>query len=356
MAREERPAIMTCEARAQPRLAGASELQRPLDRGFYLVQDPFGVRKAIVPLFRLRTDGQMLGLGTTFALDPWGRFLTAEHVVADFKASREPGVSRHARLSSKAPDAAIIAFLGMGVVFGRVGIPPEFMIPVHGILSLTVPVDNPIAVLQGRPASKSLDLAVLFFEHDVAGKAHTLPIRSRPPSPTVGDRVTAMGFAKIDTFEGDAQAANRISEGLYAAEGRVTELYPSGRDLAHPTPVFEVEGHWPSGMSGGPVFNKDGEVIGVVSRSLTVDGSDDGIGWATWLGAFELSRWVPSLTAVNPDWRRGWAVISQTTGRLVGVFPMRDQALQALPRYSDCEVRFVQWRIGSDDFVEEGRD
>jgi serine protease Do len=85
---------------------------------------------------------------------------------------------------------------------------------------------------------------------------------------------------------------------MFAAYGRVTDLYPCGRDHSNPTPVFEVEADWPSGMSGGPVFDAKGEVIGLVSRGLSAGNKElMGHAWAIWFEKLPhprsgLSAWM----------------------------------------------------------------
>lgn len=53
--------------------------------GFFLVQDPFNVRKAVVPLFDAQDDGVLTGLGTAFGVSPKGILLTADHVIASYR-------------------------------------------------------------------------------------------------------------------------------------------------------------------------------------------------------------------------------------------------------------------------------
>ena len=67
-------------------------------------------------------------------------------------------------------------------------------------------------------------------------------------------------------------------------------LFPAGRDAVNKTPVFEVEANWPSGMSGGLIFNEAGNVIGVVSRSLAPDDEAPGVGYGACLRATRGER------------------------------------------------------------------
>jgi serine protease Do len=70
---------------------------------------------------------------------------------------------------------------------------------------------------------------------------------------------------------------------MKGAFGRITGYFPSGRGRRNPTPVYQVEANWESGMSGGPVLNQAGEVIGVVSHSLLSDdiGVRNGLGYVS---------------------------------------------------------------------------
>jgi hypothetical protein len=59
---------------------------------------------------------------------------------------------------------------------------------------------------------------------------------------------------------------------MYGAYGRIVDVHPNGVGTANPSPVIEVETDWPPGMSGGPVFNQAGDVVGIVSRSIRAEG------------------------------------------------------------------------------------
>jgi S1-C subfamily serine protease len=135
--------------------------------------------------------------------------------------------------------------------------------------------------LRGEVNIEVADVSVLRTQ-ELQEELHTF--RVSPVPPKVGDRVVAVGFPKLDVIQGGRlEVAKLIEEGMSASYGTVTELHPDGRDRANQTPVFEVETHWPSGMSGGPVFNRDGHVVGIVSRSLEASGEFPGCGWAVWL-------------------------------------------------------------------------
>lgn len=323
----------------------------------FSLDDPFGIRKAVVPLFWMESNGDLQGLGTAFVIDPWGGLTTADHVIAD---ARLRGIMQHDRSGdfriNLPSDTGLVALHGYGVVFGTVGLPPAALRLVSRIWSPALPGSDPIAALQGRPDYQAIDLAFLTTQTPSLSAVRNLRLRSNPPQPKPGDVVVAIGYPRIETFKGSQdEARTTISEGMKAAYGRVVQLHPHGRDRSNPTPVFEIEANWPSGMSGGPVFNSEGEVIGLVSRSIAPE-TEDGLGtaWATWLQAFpELPDWAPTLDRNNSDWRRGWAVVRKLPWHLAGVFGSEERAREVAEcAGADYVVSAGAWRLGSDDFVE----
>jgi hypothetical protein len=59
----------------------------------FLIQDPFGLRRAITPVFAFDIkdgmlkeprEGLSIGLGTSFYVTPYGHQLSAMHIAADF--------------------------------------------------------------------------------------------------------------------------------------------------------------------------------------------------------------------------------------------------------------------------------
>ncbi|MEN5089252.1 serine protease [Pseudomonas protegens] len=80
--------------------------------------------------------------------------------------------------------------------------------------------------------------------------------------PKLGDRLWAYGYRHQFIDDGAASVTPMISSGL------VTQVYPQGRGLHLPSPCVEVEMDTLGGMSGGPVVNSDGYVVGIVSTSF----------------------------------------------------------------------------------------
>ena len=249
---------------------------------FFPVLDPFNVRKAVVPLFDARPDGLHKGLGTAFGVSPKGILFTADHVIAGYR-------DRGARLDSdtlspifsQSGDQSLFAFLSPGVVYGTVHIPHQFFPLILSAHSPTKEGDDPMRELRGEANIQMADVSVLRTQ-ELHEELHTFQVSAS--SPEIGDTVVAVGFPKLDVIKGGRrEVAALLEEEMFASYGTVTALHPNGRDRANQTPVFEVEAHWPSGMSGGPVFNQEGHVVGIVSRSMERTEGFAGCGWATWL-------------------------------------------------------------------------
>jgi hypothetical protein len=98
-----------------------------------------------------------------------------------------------------------------------------------------------------------------FFTHKVTTR---MPVK--------GDQVSLAGF------RADERSVPKASDGfasmLCAATGTVIDVWPEGRDsVMLPSASFAVQCAAIGGMSGGPVFDKDGRLIGIVSSSFDND-------------------------------------------------------------------------------------
>lgn len=235
-----------------------------------------------MPLFDARDDGLLTGLGTAFGISPKGILLTADHVIASY---RDRGTRLNSDslspIFSPSGEQSLVAFLAPGMVFGTVHIPHQFF-PL--ILSAHTPMkegDDPLRKLRGEASIQTADVSVLRTQ-ELQEELHTFRVSAA--SPKIGDTVVAIGFPQLDVVQGGRlEVAAQLEEGMFASYGTVTALHPNGRDRSNQTPVFEVQAHWPSGMSGGPVFSREGHVVGIVSRSLEASEGFAGCGWATWL-------------------------------------------------------------------------
>ncbi|MEG3168179.1 trypsin-like peptidase domain-containing protein [Sphingomonas sp. LB3N6] len=147
--------------------------------------------------------------------------------------------------------------------------------------------------------------------------------------PGVGSHVTALGMrlepaeAVLPLLHGDLQLPV-ISIATVVSTGAVEDRYPKGIPrIAAPclaANVFSI-----GGMSGGPVFDETGHVVGIVSESIGNDDVDDYVTfvsliWPATLFEFE-GVWPQGLlpagsTLRDAYVRDGWRVFATTAGEL----------------------------------------
>jgi serine protease Do len=344
-----------CEAQSlgNPQLPVLPEGSDSLD--LFSFHDPFGLRKAIVPVLLNDVDGVTKGMGTAFHIDGWGTFLTADHVIESVRrrSKRLVGTEDEIRLEIEHPDVCPIILFGLGLVYGQPVVPREALGRVTSMRSAVRKREDPLAALSGQTEIEAAsDIAVLQVARPIPEKMiGTLAVRFTGVAPAVGETVVAVGFPDLDCQPVDEAAIRYLlSDGMSAAYGRIIDIHREG--VRHdPTPVIQVEANWPSGMSGGPVFNSRGEVIGVISRSLLPLEGKPGIGYATCLQLMPwLRKWLPTVDVANPCWRVGWAVIKNGED-LIAFYKEKEDAMQHQAALgSHFVVAFGSNRMGSDDF------
>lgn len=314
----------------------------------FLIQDPFNLRKQVLPILTVDKDsGFLTGLGTAFRVDPFGTFVTAEHVLKD-----------HFETPELRETAVATVLFGMGLVYGVVDLSSKYFAAIREAMRWRAAVAEPPALI-GSPQPPRMIADVMRFRVDASAvpgpqSAPPLPVRLSGQRPEVGDRVMAIGYPELTCLQHDEPGkAMRFTERMYGAVGTITGLLPHGRGSSYPWPLIEVQAHWRSGMSGGPVFNEQGEVIGLVSFSLEPDGDLPGVGFATDLAGVQLHRLVPGIDPSNPGLALGWGVLRGSPPHLAGFFRDREQGMAFQRDLGDgYEVRFGSHRIGSDDFIE----
>ncbi len=319
--------------------------------------DPFGLRRAVVPVLLNDIDGTTKGMGTAFHIDGWGTLLTAEHVVERVRRHGSQTSPRRAEslVAYDASDVYLVLLLGYGLIYGRRGVPAEALAVVASVRSPIRKRDDPLAAIIGRSELEAAsDIAVMQLSAPVPEKMiGVLGVRLSGVPPQCGDRIVALGFPQLECQSLDEEGVRYLlSDGMSAAYGRIVGIHPHGL-RGDPTPVIEVEANWPSGMSGGPVLNDQGEVIGVVSRSWTPSSEGSGRGCAACLQLMPwLRQWLPTVDIANPGWRVGWAVVKISSEEFIGVYASKPEALRHQQSLG-CEysVVFGSTRIGSDDFI-----
>lgn len=89
-----------------------------------------------------------------------------------------------------------------------------------------------------------------------------------------GEGVTALGYPKSAHRFGST-AGSKISINPYESDGHIMQVHALKRDsVMLPYPCYETSAHIEGGMSGGPVFDSNGQVCGVVSSSFELAGNN----------------------------------------------------------------------------------
>ncbi|WP_084623393.1 trypsin-like serine peptidase [Salinisphaera shabanensis] len=84
--------------------------------------------------------------------------------------------------------------------------------------------------------------------------------------PEAGETITAYGFAKAEMYSTDEPDLFLYGSNKSIVRAQVGEEFFPRRDRGmYYFPCFEVLGDFPSGMSGGPIFNGNNQVCGVVA-------------------------------------------------------------------------------------------
>ncbi|OGA45934.1 MAG: hypothetical protein A3G24_26305 [Betaproteobacteria bacterium RIFCSPLOWO2_12_FULL_62_13] len=91
--------------------------------------------------------------------------------------------------------------------------------------------------------------------------------------PKIGERLTLYGFrAAAEALPRDGDGGSAIAGQLLCCAGEVSQVFPTGRDrVMLPWPTVEVSGPSWGGMSGGPVVDDSGMLIGLLSSSVTAE-------------------------------------------------------------------------------------
>lgn len=320
------------------------------DPSEFLIQDPFGVRESILPLLSVnRETGHLTGLGTAFCADPFGEFLTAQHIFDHIDLTKPP----------PATEEIPVAMLNMGIVFGTAGLPQDIFAPVagiHGFVDLT-PQDPYHSYVSGKMdaliITDCLRLTLRIQTAKRADRLIPLPLRCSGAPPKPGDRILAIGYPELGLVHDEPPRTRPLFvERMYGAIGEVTAVHPRGLGSSRPWPIIELKANWRSGMSGGPLFNEAGEIIGLVSSSIEPDESGFGVGFGLWFGGFPIQHLMPFLDASNPGNYRGFGMVRPEPWHLAGIYPDGDQAkARAEALGTDYEVRFGSNRYGTDDLI-----
>ncbi|MET0779237.1 MAG: serine protease [Candidatus Saccharimonadales bacterium] len=115
-----------------------------------------------------------------------------------------------------------------------------------------------IAYLKLAPANQS---AADIIQNSDQTKVMTMDLES----PAIGSSVYGFGYPKTTVEQDDLVTFNLSS---HTTGGVVENIYRQRRDNIIPFPALQISARIDGGMSGGPVFNEKGSLVGIMSVGL----------------------------------------------------------------------------------------
>jgi hypothetical protein len=121
-----------------------------------------------------------------------------------------------------------------------------------------------------------LDIAVLTLDLPLNTKTgefvRPLCMRLSPGLPEIGQPCIGLGYHKMKSLPSEAPDIFKLFQSYSATRGVVKEVYFPSRDARIlPFPSFFTTARFDGGMSGGPIMNEHGCVIGVICSSFGAD-------------------------------------------------------------------------------------
>lgn len=181
--------------------------------------------------------------------------------------------------------------------------------------------------------SGDIALLMLRYRADLPTENNFYVNRLTTRMPAVGDRVFLAGFT-TETGLVDISPEISLRGEMRIGVGKVIDVWPSGRDrVMLPSAAFAVDCPAFGGMSGGPVFDKGGEIIGLVSSSSEGDEI-----------AYVSHIWPALVGPIEPFWplKLGGTTLLHM-GRRHGIDIQAPDAFKPVIRDGSFGIEYVPW-------------
>ena len=231
---------------------------RPIDESASIIKE------IVLPVFEI-INNKISPLGTSFVLSDDGLLMTAKHVIERHTQIKTLNIKNglwqdvtglYALYQSdiKHPDRD--AFLGGPIPVVRIWF------------------------------SKELDIAYLWLRSfSLDDKPFKFPacVKLNFDIPIIEDFICAIGYhnssgSEISTDKEKLFAS--LEQYSVQSSGRVKEIFSKYRDLGmYSFPCVQVDARFEPGMSGGPIFTKNGTVCGIVCGSMSASNEEDYISY-----------------------------------------------------------------------------
>ena len=249
--------------------------------------------ESVVPIVaNVRGESRLRCVGTGFFVSCTGLLITAAHVITD-PIEREYGdVAEHDDVTWHMRQLNFGVMVPTNPIFQRRGF---VFYPFEWTMFLAEKRESPIP-FQGIDLKLNSDIAICKVPPRPDGAAHQ-PLSIVQPGIrgtrlVVGASVGAVGYSGMSDVDLVKGANGAIAfEGvfdLYGSVGSIREWLPDNsvsRIFSTPGPCFSFDARITPGMSGGPIFDREGIYVhGVVSKGLQGEAGPEKLSFGSMLG------------------------------------------------------------------------
>lgn len=217
---------------------------------FEEVNSPKVIGEIAFRLLVIDKDSNIFASGTCFSV-ACGVLITARHVIEDF-------LQRFTKNPVKEFEVVDFCIWAIQILES------EDLYAVWSVSNFWLVPNSDIALLRIAPYCKN----AAKLEDIKQAKLNLFP-------PSIGSRIVGFGYHNSCVDKSNITNNNLnivVNDTASATIGEVMEIHEFYRDKVRLNfPCFRVNARFDAGMSGGPVFNDDGEVCGVICSSLPAD-------------------------------------------------------------------------------------